>query len=456
MAYTKILHIKVRLDQCVDYAKNPEKTTKDLDHGLNYIEADSKTEKQFYVSCFGCQKETAYSEMIATRFRWKKDSSRAVRLGYHIIQSFKPGEADPQMVHNIGAKFARRFLADTYEVVVSTHLDKEHLHNHIVFNAVSYVDGKMFRDKFCDLDAIRETSDKLCHEYALSVIETNGKGKHYAEWKAEKGGKPTFRSTLKADIDRLIPKSYSFERFVKNLEAAGYKVRYKDRKHMKVIPPGGEKGIRLDSLKDQRYTEQGIRERILRQVETGELETAAPEKMPTPKRKPHSKYKCAGSYKNSKRIKLHGFRALYFRYLYKLGKVRKKQYPIRKNYSLIPELQKFNRYVSQFNFLHSSGIETVEQLRAHKAELAQQISMLTEQRLPLYALRRTAADNGEAEYISKEIAELTSELRNLRYEVRQCKNVESDAPRLQEQKQVQQTEENIKEEKEHERRIRSG
>ena len=144
--------------------------------------------------------------MELTKRLWEQPTDKGV-LAYHIIQSFSPGEATPDQVHEIGCEFARRFLADRFECTVSTHLDKGHLHNHIVVNSVSYADGKMFRNNFDTYyHGIRQVSDELCRENRLSVIETDGKGKSYDEWLSGQTGKPTIRGMVRKDVDRpLLP-----------------------------------------------------------------------------------------------------------------------------------------------------------------------------------------------------------------------------------------------------------
>lgn len=186
MAYTKIIKVKSNLNLCLDYTSNPMKTERrsaeDLNKLLNYTQNNDKTEHQLYVSGFNCIPQNAYEIMMETKTRWRKPVKDGNILAYHIIQSFAPGEATPDQVHQIGCEFVQRFLADRFECTVSTHLDRGHLHNHIVVNSVSYADGKMFRSDFNTYyKGIRETSDELCRENRLSVIETDGKGKSYDE-----------------------------------------------------------------------------------------------------------------------------------------------------------------------------------------------------------------------------------------------------------------------------------
>ena len=209
MAYTKIIKVKSNLNLCLDYTSNPKKTERrsaeDLNRLLSYTQNNDKTEHQLYVSGFNCIPQNAHEIMVETKQRWRKPVKDGNILAYHIIQSFSPGEATPDQVHQIGCEFAQRFLADRFECTVSTHLDRGHLHNHIVVNSVSYADGKMFRSDFNTYyKGIRETSDELCRENRLSVIETDGKGKSYDEWLSGQTGKPTIRGMVRKDVEQAM------------------------------------------------------------------------------------------------------------------------------------------------------------------------------------------------------------------------------------------------------------
>lgn len=230
MAITKILPVRGQLKGCLDYAANPQKTeyfsTADMQRLIGYTQNKDKTEHQLYVSGFNCMPQNAYCIMQATKQRWGKPLNGG-NVGYHIIQSFKPGEATPDQVHEIGCEFARRFLADWFECTVSTHLDKGHLHNHIVVNSVSFMDGRMFRNDFTTYyKGIRAISDELCRENRLSVVETDGHGKSYGEWKHEKEGTPTLRGMVKADVEMAMASADSFAGFIAELQQMGYKVKY--------------------------------------------------------------------------------------------------------------------------------------------------------------------------------------------------------------------------------------
>ncbi len=218
MAVTKVFAIRVRLDDRVRYITDGEKTS--LTSSITYISNPEKTEQFFFTSALNCSSvDTALSEMMETKQQFGKMGGV---LGYHFIQSFQPGEVTPEQAHAIGLEFAKRLFGKRYEVVISTHLNKHHLHNHLVVNSVSCVDGQKYHSNpESYYNDVRGTSDALCRENDLSVITPQGKGKHYAEWKAEQGGKPTVRGIIRADIDAIIQQAYTYDTFLMLLRRNG-------------------------------------------------------------------------------------------------------------------------------------------------------------------------------------------------------------------------------------------
>lgn len=174
-----------------------------------------------------------------------------------ISPRYAPGEVTPEEAHAAGVEFARRLLGNSYEAVISTHLDREHLHCHIVFNSVSFVDGRKYRSDFQSyFGTLRETSNAVSRDHGLSVIEeTTGQGKHYAEWEAERTGKETVRGLIRRDIDAAIRESFTFESFLTALRRQGYSIKYGPNvKHTAICPPGGQRFFRLSGM-GERYTE---------------------------------------------------------------------------------------------------------------------------------------------------------------------------------------------------------
>ena len=460
MAVSKIIVVRSRLDRCLAYIRNPDKTTLSLE--LDSAAAPTQTETVCLETAFNCQLQTAYAEMMETKARWGKEGIDHVQ-GYHIIQSFSPGEIAPEQAHAIGAEFVRRYLAGQYEAVVTTHLDREHLHNHIVFNPVSLLDGHMYRNNFADyFRDIRGVTDELCKENGLPVVEPQGRGQPYIEWKDENEGKPTLRGMVKADVDTAIRQAYTLSVFVDTLRKQGYAVKT-EGKYMAVRPPGGNRYIRLKSLGED-YTEEAIRRRIAEQREAPASRQAGEKKPPMggkrtsrqiggkspaafrlPSRLPYR-----GPF--TKRRKLTGFPALYFRYLYLLGRIRRNQTAPRIAASLRPEVIKLNRYIRQSQYIRQHHITTAAELAAKREALQAAVMELTARRKPLYKqIRRT--DGAAAQSIREEIRTLTGELRTARWELSLCEAIEEDVPAIRQNlSQATPIHKNTKEEHNHEYR----
>lgn len=414
MAITKVFAIRIDFKQTVRYAVNEQKTS--LDGMIDYAVNPDKTEQRLFESCLNCSSvENASRDMERTKRRYNKTGGVQ---GYHIIQSFKPGELTPEQTHAIGVEFARRLFGERFEVVIGTHLDKHHLHNHIAVNSVSFLDGKKLR---CNMKTyfqeIQKISDELCREHGLSVIEPKSKGKSHQEWQAAKSKHPTIREQIRRDIDGIIGNSLNFTTFLDELRKAGYQVRSGNRKHTAVKPPYGKKFIRLDSL-GENYTDSAIEQRILSQRSWNR-----PKQLPVPRH-----YTCKGSFK--KRPKVHGFRALYFHYVYLLRGAAKGRSSRKVSRYLLEDTIQFRKYLAQHRFLAEHRIETNEELRSIKNRLTAQLDAVVRERKPLYEERRHA-DEEQKEVLSLEISTRTAQIKQLRRELRLCQQIEADAERVQ-------------------------
>ena len=443
MAITKIIAIRDRLDKRVAYVANAEKTA--LNCGVRYVVNPEKTEQSFFTAVLNCSSpEHAFREMSATKKRWRKTGGV---LGYHFIQSFAPGEVTPEQAHEIGMEFARRMFGERYEVVIGTHLDKAHLHNHIVINSVSFVDGQKYHSSpESYYNEVRGTSDELCRENDLSVITPQGKGKHYGEWKAEQDGRPTVRSIIREDIDRIIGEAYTYQTFLLLLQRNGYAIKSgPNRKYTAVRPPGAKRFIRLDSLGDG-YTEEAIRQRLMGQ------RSGAPQKPKQPTY--HTKrYRVKGRLSHYPKRKITGFLALYFRYVYLLRGARRAKPSYRAAFPIRKEVIRLERYHKQFQYLMAQNITTPAQLAAQISKLEAEIAKLTEERNPLYGERRNAPDEEAKAQCTAEIDRHTASLREKRRELALCRRIQADIPQVREQVQEAQTNQKIelrKEEQQHE------
>ena len=240
MAVTKIKPIKSTLKKALDYIQNPD-----------------KTDGKMLVSSFGCSPETADIEF---EFTIAQALNRGNNLAHHLIQSFEPREVDYQKAHEIGKQLADAVTKGQYEYVLTTHIDKGHVHNHIIFCSVNFVDYHKYNSNERSYYGIRNMSDRLCRENGLSVVapQKGGKGKSYAEYIAEKTG-TSWKGKLKIAVDALIPQVSSFEELLSRLQAAGYEI--KPGKYVSCRAPGQERFTRLKTLGAD-YTEEAIRERI--------------------------------------------------------------------------------------------------------------------------------------------------------------------------------------------------
>ena len=240
MAVTKIKPIKSTLSKALDYIQNPD-----------------KTDGKMLVSSFGCSYETADIEF---EFTIAQALDKGNNLAHHLIQSFAPGEVDYEKAHEIGRQLADAVTKGQHEYVLTTHIDKGHIHNHIIFCAVNFVDYHKYNSNKRSYYGIRNISDRLCRENGLSVVVPGkgSKGKSYAEYQAEKTG-TSWKGKLKIAVDALIPQVSSFEELLSRLQAAGYEI--KPGKYVSCRAPGQERFTRLKTLGAD-YTEEALRERI--------------------------------------------------------------------------------------------------------------------------------------------------------------------------------------------------
>lgn len=453
MATTAIWDVTDRLDRVIDYATNPQKTEnldfsspdfQGLQNVLAYTQQDAKTEKQFYVTGINCDQATACQQMGRTKLQFQKMSGI---LAFHGYQAFAPGEATPETAHAIGVKLAQELWGDRFEVVVSTHLDKQHLHNHFVLNSVSFIDGKRYYDNNTTYAFMRKTSDRLCREHSLSVIENpkRGKAKHYAEWKAEQENKPTWRGLIREDVDKAVAASMTFTQFIAALQNQGYEVKT-GVKYMAVRPPGKERFVRLKTLGDD-YAEEAIKQHILQNQNP-----KRPSPLPEPKRK-----RCTlkGSVKTARKIT--GLQALYFHYLYKMGILPRKRASSKRTHFLLREdLRHLEEIIAQTKLLCAHHISNKEQLFTYQSTVEQEMSVLYADRKSLYnRIRRCKGEEQVSEY-KELIAGLSRKLSQLRKEVKLCTGILSRSGEMEEKlSRIKQEEiQSGKEEKSYEQRSR--
>ena len=243
MAVTKIKAIRGTLSKAIAYILNPE-----------------KTDEKLLVSSYGCASETAAREFEWTRKIAEQKGMNPVRIiARHVIQSFEIGEVTPELAHEIGKQFADEILRGKYEYVLTTHIDKDHVHNHLIFNAVDFVDYHAYKSYKRIYYDMREVSDRLCKENGLSVIPpSQNKGMSYKEYTEAKRG-TSWKQKLKQTIDRLVITAKDYDDFLRLMQEAGYEI--KPGKYISFRAEGQERFTRSKTI-GENYTEERIKERI--------------------------------------------------------------------------------------------------------------------------------------------------------------------------------------------------
>lgn len=460
MATTSIWSIKGWLGKVVIYVENPEKTknpevaklpqisgmeesdTQSLSDVIAYAVSEEKTRREKksgrdnqertaeiddeqenvmeqYVSGVNCTPTTARSEMMAVKKRYGKDEGI---MAFHGYQSFAPGECTPAMAHEIGVKLAEELWGSRFQVLVATHLDKaHHLHNHFVVNSVSFADGKRYHRTNQDYRDMRSASDCLCREYGLSVIAhpEKGKSKHYAEWKAEQEGKPTYHSMVKADVDEAVLKSRTEKQFFHYLKEMGYSIKF--GKDITVCQSGRDRGLKLARNFGEDYTLESIRRRILTQEPVKAHSGIQPDRQEKQKTVTITLH---GSVNRTRRIG--GLRGLYLHYCYLLGILPKNRPPISpKQVHLLfrEDLRKLDTISKETRLLCHYHIDTVEQLFSLKEELQGQMEQLVDERKHLRYKSRSIKDSERLTEVKTEISALTEQIRELRKGVVLCDGI---------------------------------
>ena len=417
MATTSIWDVRGWIGKVILYADNPKKTQnlefnkidlQGLRDVMNYAMCDYKTEKQFYVSGINCDTAIARQQMILTKKQFCKEGGI---IAFHGYQSFAPREVTPDTAHKIGVALAERLWGERFEVIVATHLNTNCYHNHFVINSVSFIDGKRYYDNKATYALMRKESDRLCMEYGLSVITNpTRRGKHYAEWKAEKEGKPTWRGRIRTDVDKAVMASMSFQAFLRSLREQGYEVKT-GVKHLAVRPPGKERFVRLRSLGDQ-YTEEAIKQRILKRRK--------PERLPKPTSQKVKQVKYNGTFTLHK-VTWKGLRALYFHYLYMLRRAQRS--PQEAVFLLREDLIHIDAISAQAKLLGKNKIDTVEQLNAHRVNIERQINGLLAERKTLSNEKRRVVNQERKAEITAQISDISCRLKPLRWERKLCDEI---------------------------------
>lgn len=422
MATTKIWKIQKRLDNVVDYVVNENKTNSDSYYNLHkvveYAKASYKTEKQLYVTAINCSEDNVVQEMIATKKIFDKENGI---LGYHAFQSFCEGEVTPEIAHKIGTKLAEELWGDRFQVVVTTHLNTNHIHNHFVLNSVSFVDGKKFYDNNETYALMRQTSDNLCREYGLNVLEEKPtKCKiDYTLFYKQYLKKSNYHTQTKQDIDYAITQSNTYREFENLMRAMNYELIYRAGK-LSIRKEPYKKNIRIARAFGDDYEIDRIKLRIRTEKAT---------KLPFPEMRSKKMYK--SNFKIKNRRKATGIKALYLYYCYLLKIFPKTEKRRKTPVSIKADVQKMERISQEARLLCSKDIKTTKELSLYINTLQEEIVSLEEKRDKLY-YQNTKLKKEEKQENYNELSLIAGKIQYLKKEVKKCREIEERIPKIKE------------------------
>lgn len=408
MATTSIWSIKNNLKQSINYIINPEKTINEYygKDSYNYLELSStknynfKNEKTHYVSCLNCSETDPYEDMKFTKERYFKTDGI---LAFHAYQSFKEGEISADVAHEIGVKFAEEMFED-YEVVVATHQNTNHIHNHFIINSVSFMTGKKYNNNRTNLAKLRQISDSLCAEYELSVLDENISYKNTYKHKVINND---YYKILKDDLDSVIRYSVTLKQVMDRMKSLGYQCY--SRNDVITIYRDGYNKVRIKKAFGNDYSKDRINERLYssRQIAF----------KPIPQKSIFQEYLTKT---NSNHKGIYGL-FLYYCYLLKVfPKEHPKQYL---PYSIRQEIKKLDSFSEQTEFIVSNKIETKEDLEKFAKNNYEKYQNLMGKRENLWKRYHRAKTEEKQTEILAEINSIQPKIKELRKLDNYCKEI---------------------------------
>lgn len=432
MATTGFWTVKSRLKEVIDYAENPDKTTdkkfldEDLWSALRYVENDQKTDQTMYVSGINCPKQRAYQCMMATKRRYGKLDGN---VAYHGYQSFVSEEVTPAEAHRIGVETARRMWGDNYEVVVTTHLNTDNIHNHFVVNSVSFKTGRKFENHIRDHVELRQISDAVCKEHGKSVIPfTHFYSNKKAYW-IQKSGKLTHRDMLRRDVDKALSRCCSFKEFEYYLKTLGYRFERDFRyEHPSVIADGWQRAVRISSLGKQ-YTRESMREKLVDNQRKPELYVLVTPKW---KRSPLLTFE----YQLQQAQRKDTVQLLFELFIEILKLCTGSNIQEADNRPLSPmmraEVQKLDKYIEEYKLLCDNHIESPKELLSFQEDLSDRIAALEQERYTLRLKIRRAKTPEDDAALKEQAKGITKQITPLRKQRDIAMRIEGHIPKIHE------------------------
>ena len=432
MATTSLWKVVKRIDHVIDYVEDKNKTksiefknsyeieVNDLRNVIEYARNSNKTEREYYVSGINCEPDSAYEEMQDTKKYYNKEDKI---LAFHAYQSFKEGEIIPDLAHKIGIQLANEMWGDRFQVIVTTHLNTNNIHNHFVINSVSFVDGKKYYSNRANTGRLRHISDEICNEYGLNVLEEKmcKKSKiNFGNYYKKSLYNDNYSNNAKRDLDLAIRQAYSYDDFLYLMRKLDYEITFRANK-ISIRKEPYKRNIRIERRYGDNYSIENIRRRILEEkaVRVPFIESVYNYRK--------VKYPFA---KRHKRAKAKGFIALYYHYCYLL-KVFPNNVPQQKlPASIRADVSRMEELSNEARFLYINNIKTLDDLLNYKDKTNYKINELLSQRERLWAKRKLSKDENKMHKIAGEISSLNDKLIKLRKKVELCEDIKTRIPMI--------------------------
>ena len=432
MASTGFWPVKSRLKDVIDYAENPDKTIDkrfmddDLWATLSYAENEQKTDQKMYVSAINCPKQRTYQCMMDTKRRFGKLGGN---VAYHGYQSFVTGEVTPEEAHQIGLETARRMWGEEYEIVVTTHLNTDNIHNHIIINSVSFKAGRKFENHIRDHIRLREISDEVCREHGKSVIPfSHFYGNKKAHW-IHQSGQLTHRDILRKDVEEAISKCSTFQTLERYLKGLGYRFERDFRyQYPSVKAEGWKRAVRLESLGEE-YSKDSIRQKMIENWRKPELYAVV---IPTRRRKPLLDMEY-----NLHRAERMDSVTLLFQIFVELLQLCTDSHPDQhSNRPLSPamraEVRRLDRYLEEYRLLCDNAIESPQDFAKWREGLDSDIAALEQERYSLRCKLRRVKSPEEEIALKDRCKAITKKIAPLRKQKKIADRMEEHIPKIRE------------------------
>ena len=398
MAVIKIKNIKSNLQAVINYGKNGD-----------------KTENGILVSSVNCSVDTAYEEMALTKKFFHKEDNI---LGYHIIQSFKGDEVSPKLVNQIGKELAEELWGDKYQVVICTHINKENIHNHIILNSVSFVDGYKYHNSKAQIAFLKETSDRLCLNYGLSIVDTSkaNKEKEFRQKNIDYFNRTDEKmQKIITDIDTAIKSAKKYSDFKLILKSKGYENIKDSGKYLSLKTPYYSRNVRINITFGEQYSVEGIKERIYGYIK---------EDLPPVQNYKNKYYKkiYIGPKINKFLLKTSSFYRLYVHYLYFFGILPAKNQYKQLSPDYYKQKRKNNMIFEELNFLARYSFNSIADVTKHKEDLENSLPELKGKREILWR-KHKSTDTNKKTKILKDINVLTEEIDKIQAQKNACNRI---------------------------------